>query len=137
MANNKLDLAKLERKLELLDMRIKALEKMPPEQLQKRLEKIEGKLYLTKEVFTLAEVAEYLGLSTSQIYKFTMKLEIPHYKPRGKMVYFDRKEIVKWMKKHHYGIAKNKKSLDSESLEEDESPNETHENEHYGEEEQH
>ena len=136
MANNKLDLATLARKLELLDMRIKALEKMPPEQLQKRLEKIEGKLYLTKEVFTLEEVAEYLGVSTSQIYKFTMKLEIPHYKPRGKMVYFDRKEIVKWMKKHHYEITKNKKGLDPESQEEDDSTNETHENEQHGEEEQ-
>lgn len=134
MANNKLDLATLTRKLELLDMRVKVLEKMPPDELQKRLEMIESKLYLTKEVFTLQEVAEYLGVSTSQIYKFTMKLEIPHYKPRGKMVYFDRKEIVQWMKKHHYGVTKRKKGFDPECME-DESANKTHENEQHGEEE--
>ena len=46
-------------------------------------------------MLTTTELAEYLGVSQSQIYKLTMNMEIPHYKPKGKTIYFDRKEIVR------------------------------------------
>ena len=45
--------------------------------------------------------AEYLGVSQSQIYKLTMNMEIPHYKPQGKTIYFDKKELLKWMRNNH------------------------------------
>ena len=47
------------------------------------------------------EVAEYLGVSQSQIYKLTMNMEIPHYKPQGKTIYFDKKELLKWKRNNH------------------------------------
>lgn len=50
-----------------------------------------------KEVLTSAEAATYLGVSKSCLYKWTMERTIPHYKPNGKMCYFNRKEIEAWM----------------------------------------
>lgn len=51
-----------------------------------------------KNVLTLEDAALLTGLSKSWLYKATCKNEIPHYKPNGKMLYFDRKEIEDWMK---------------------------------------
>ena len=51
----------------------------------------------TKEVLTSEEVAEYMGVSKSYLYKLTMLKQIPHYKPNGKMCYFNRKEIEQWL----------------------------------------
>ena len=51
----------------------------------------------TKEVLTTEEAARYMGVSKSHLYKLTMCKEIPHYKPMGKMVYFNRLELEKWL----------------------------------------
>lgn len=51
----------------------------------------------TKDVLTSDEAARYLGVSKSCLYKWTMNRTIPHYKPNGKMCYFNRKEIEAWM----------------------------------------
>lgn len=53
-----------------------------------------------KEVLTLDEVAIYMGAAKSHIYKLTMKGEIPHYKPTGKVCYFNRKEIESWLQRN-------------------------------------
>ena len=50
-----------------------------------------------KEVLTSDEAASYLGVSKSCLYKWTMSRQIPHYKPNGKMCYFNRKEVEAWM----------------------------------------
>lgn len=50
-----------------------------------------------KNTFTLDECAAYTGMSPSHLYKLTSAGEIPHYKPRGKMLYFDRAEIDAWL----------------------------------------
>lgn len=51
----------------------------------------------TKEVLTSDEVAKYMGVSKSYLYKLTMLKRIPHYKPMGKMCYFNRKEVEEWL----------------------------------------
>ncbi len=53
-----------------------------------------------KEVLTSGEAAEYLGVSRSYIYKLTMRREIPHYKPMGKMCYFNRAELEQWLQRN-------------------------------------
>lgn len=53
-----------------------------------------------KNVLTFEETAEYMGVSKSHLYKLTMNRSIPHYKPRGKMVYFDREELEAWLKQN-------------------------------------
>ena len=59
----------------------------------------EGVSACTKEVLTSKEAARYMGLSLSHLYKLTMRQEIPHYKPSGKMVYFNRAEVEQWMQR--------------------------------------
>ena len=50
-------------------------------------------IFCTKEVLTSDEAAKYMGVSKSYLYKLTMRQQIPHYKPMGKMCYFNRLEL--------------------------------------------
>ena len=52
---------------------------------------------LTKKVLTFTEAANYMGISKSCLYKMTMNRTIPHYKPNGKMIYFEREEIEAYL----------------------------------------
>ena len=54
-------------------------------------------IFTTKEVLTSDEAARYLGISKSYLYKLTMQQKIPHYKPMGKMCYFNRQELEAWL----------------------------------------
>ena len=51
----------------------------------------------SKEVLTAQETASYMGVSMSYLYKLTMRKQIPHYKPLGKMCYFNRVEVEQWL----------------------------------------
>lgn len=51
----------------------------------------------SKEVLTAQETASYMGVSMSYLYKLTMRKQIPHYKPLGKMCYFKRNEVEEWL----------------------------------------
>ena len=42
-------------------------------------------------------MADYIGFSKSYIYKLTSQNLIPHSKPSGKAVFFNRDEIDKWL----------------------------------------
>lgn len=53
--------------------------------------------FYSKEVLTSDEAARYMGISKSYLYKLTMRQQIPHYKPMGKMCYFNRVEIENWL----------------------------------------
>ena len=50
-----------------------------------------------KEVLTAREVAAYMGISMSHLYKLTMDRQIPYYKPNGKRIYFTRREVEGWL----------------------------------------
>lgn len=67
------------------------------EQIEARLASIEAKLIAGKNVLTLDEVAAFTGLSKSYIYKLTSARLIPHYKPLGKLCFFNRLEIEQWL----------------------------------------
>ena len=67
-------------------------------ELKKVADLISAKMSLnTKEVLTSDEAASYMGVSKSYLYKLTMGMKIPHYKPMGKMVYFNRQELEQWL----------------------------------------
>ena len=55
---------------------------------------------MQKSVLTAQEAALYLGWSISYLYKKTMLRDVPHYKPEGKKLYFDRLELEAWMKRN-------------------------------------
>lgn len=71
---------------------------MSKEDLQKVVDNVVDKtIFCTKEVLTSDEAAKYMGISKSYLYKLTSRMEIPHYKPMGKVVYFNRKELESWL----------------------------------------
>jgi len=55
---------------------------------------------LNKETLTIEEAAIYTGLSQSYIYKLTCNRAMPHFKPRGKLIYFSRSELDSWLKQN-------------------------------------
>lgn len=74
------------------------LKKMEPvEDLLERLSMLENNIYTTKKVLTFSEACVYMGVSESLLYKLTAAQEVPHYKPRGKMLYFNKEELDQWL----------------------------------------
>lgn len=51
---------------------------------------------LQKDVLNFSEALVYTGISESHMYKLTSKRLIPHSKPRGKLIFFDRKKLDVW-----------------------------------------
>lgn len=81
-----------------LELTKKEGKKMKSDELQVLAEQITANTaYMTKEVLTSDEAARYMGISKSYLYKLTMNRQIPHYKPMGKMVYFNRLELEQWL----------------------------------------
>lgn len=62
-------------------------------------------IFTTKAVLTSDEAAQYMGISKSYLYKLTMRGEIPHYKPMGKMCYFNRAELEEWLQSNRVATA--------------------------------
>ena len=62
-------------------------------------------LFCTKEVLTSDEDAKYMVVSKSYLYKLTMRQQITHYKPMGKMVYFNRLELEQWLQNNRISTA--------------------------------
>lgn len=60
-------------------------------ELTERLDRIERLLVAHKEVLTFEEASEYAGISRSYLYKLTASKDIPHSKPNGKMIFFEKK----------------------------------------------
>lgn len=77
------------------------------QKLEKRISKLEKKVSegtvpkkkivkISKKMLTISEAAEFLGLEVSGVHMLTHKKLIPYYKPNGKTIYFDPKELVEW-----------------------------------------
>jgi len=52
---------------------------------------------ILKNVLSFSEACLYLELSQSHLYKLTSTGAIPHYKPNGKKIYFNRAELDQWL----------------------------------------
>lgn len=69
--------------------------------IQKELKEIKEllkkQILQQKEILTIEEASEFLGLSTSRLYKMTSNKEIPYYKPGGKKIYLNRQELEQWI----------------------------------------
>ena len=99
MAKKKTEYELLAKRIELLEMQVKELTTVEPEVINERLRSIEETLYTTKDILNMKEVCQYLDISQSLLYKLTCSGEIPHFKPRGKMIFFEKKELIEWIKK--------------------------------------
>ena len=68
--------------------------------LEMRVEELEQMLFLTKNVLSFDEASKFLNLSKSYLYKLTSGNLIPHYKPQGKMLYFEKSELEAWLRQN-------------------------------------
>ena len=84
-----------------VDCILKVTDRVSP--MEERLNNLEREAISSKKILTSQETAVYIGVSLSQLYKMTSTHSIPHYKPRGKMCYFERKELDAWLLQNHNG----------------------------------
>ena len=96
----KKEIEHLTRQIELLEMQIKELKTVDPDVVNERLKSLEDAIYTTKEILNMKDVCQYLDISQSLLYKLTCTGEIPHFKPRGKMIFFEKKELIAWIKRN-------------------------------------
>jgi excisionase family DNA binding protein len=73
---------------------------------------IKALLLSQKTVLTFNEVVVYTGLSKSHLYKLTSTNQIPCYCPKGKLLYFSKTEIDKYLLSNR---KKSSEELDSEA----------------------
>ena len=65
-----------------------------------RIEILENILKDAKQVLRLEEAALFMGISKSSLYKMTHKHELPFFRPNGKLIYFEKAELLKWMRQN-------------------------------------
>ena len=68
--------------------------------LQKRVETLADMLDAGKEVLTVEEAAKFMGMARSSLYKMTSDQTIPFYRPNGKMIFFEKTDILSWIRKN-------------------------------------
>lgn len=73
--------------------------------LQNRIDTLEHRPTLNKDVFNSEEAAAYLGVTKSQLYKLTYTHAIPFFKPSGRHVQFERRELLKWVTTNAVSVA--------------------------------
>lgn len=81
----------------LLLLNRKIIIKMKIDDLKEQLDRIEESILSQKEVLTFEEAAQFTGLSKGYLYKLTSSKKVPHFKPMGKILYFNRKELEEWL----------------------------------------
>ena len=70
------------------------------EELQKRMEAVEDILDNAKEVLTVEEASRFMDIARSSLYKMTSDRSIPFYRPNGKMIYFEKADIMAWIRQN-------------------------------------
>lgn len=77
-----------------------------------RIKALESVFLCQKEIFNLDEAAMYIGVSKSNLYKMTASRKIPHYKPAGRYIYFERSELDNWIRE---GAVKTEEQLNDQA----------------------
>ena len=69
-------------------------------ELEQRVTLLENVVFVTQDVLTLEEASLFLGLSRSALYKMTHNNVIPFFRPNRKMIYFEKSELLEWIRAH-------------------------------------
>lgn len=69
-------------------------------ELLSHLEKLENMAYAAKDFLSIDEVATYLNISKSSVYKITSSKELTVYKPNGKNIFILRSDLNDWIKRN-------------------------------------
>ena len=67
-------------------------------ELEQRVTLLENVVFASKDVLTLEEASLFLGLSRGALYKMTHNNVIPFFRPNGKMIYFEKSELLEWIR---------------------------------------
>ncbi len=87
----------MENPFKLIDERLERIENLLLSLLEEK--PIIHKVSTVKDMMTTSELADYLSISKSLVYKLTMNNEIPFSKP-SKRIFFYKKEIDEWVQQH-------------------------------------
>jgi excisionase family DNA binding protein len=68
--------------------------------IEERVSELEQMVFMAKNVFSFDEASKFLNLSKSYLYKLTSGNQIPHYKPQGKMLYFEKEQLEEWLRQN-------------------------------------
>lgn len=68
--------------------------------IELRVSELENLVLHSKNVLSFEEASRFLNLSKSYLYKLTSGNLIPHYKPQGKMLYFEKTELEAWLRQN-------------------------------------
>ena len=68
--------------------------------IEMRVAELENLVLHSKNVLSFEERSRFLNLSKSYLYKLTSGNLIPHYKPQGKMLYFEKTELEAWLRQN-------------------------------------
>lgn len=68
--------------------------------IETRVAELENLVLHSKNVLSFEEASRFLNLSKSYLYKLTSGNLIPHYKPQGKMLYFEKTELEAWLRQN-------------------------------------
>lgn len=111
MTRKKNEIGLLEKRIERLEMKFNEFRSVKPDVINERLKSIEDTLYSTKDILNMKEVCQYLDISKSLLYKLTCNGEIPHFKPRGKTIFFEKKELLQWIKNGGSSVISNSNTI--------------------------
>lgn len=81
--------------------------------IDQKLDRIERLLLSNKKVLTFEEACEYTGIKASYMYKLTSSQSIPHSKPNGKVIFFDKEKLDDWLLRNE---SKSKQEIKQEAL---------------------
>lgn len=68
--------------------------------IEMRVAELENLVLHSKNVLSFEEASRFLNLSKSYLYKLTSGNLIPHYKPQGKMLYFEKADLEAWLRQN-------------------------------------
>ena len=94
------DLSFLRNQVDLLSLRLDDLSAMDPDTIRdmlRRISSLEAGMKSGKSILTSAELAEYLNVSRSHVYKMVRNGRIPHYRTFRKL-FFERDRIDEWVR---------------------------------------
>lgn len=82
-------------RIQTLEEKINEVDKI--QSIENSIRQLKNHLWVAKEVLSSSEACDYLEISESHLYRLTSSKQIPHYKPNGKMIFFNRKELCEWV----------------------------------------
>ena len=65
--------------------------------IEEKLDRIERLITANKKVLSFDEACEYTGISRSYMYKLTASRNVPHSKPSGKVIFFNKEKLDEWL----------------------------------------